>query len=115
MPLLKLETTVAVPDDQRQRLLTSLSHIVSETTGKPEQYVMITISSAAMLMAGKTGHAAFVDVRGIGGLTDAVNRRLSQQVCQLVKDALGVASDRVYMNFTEVEAGHWGWDGSTFG
>jgi phenylpyruvate tautomerase len=70
---------------------------------------------AVILMSDKAGDAAFVDIRSIGGLSDDVNRKLSQQVCQLLHDSLGVPSDRVYLNFTDVGAGNWGWNGSTFG
>jgi phenylpyruvate tautomerase PptA (4-oxalocrotonate tautomerase family) len=115
MPLLKLETSVAMSDDKRKALLASLSEAVAATTGKPEQYVMVTVGQAAMLMSGKPGDAAFVDIRGIGGLTNKVNRKLSQQVCKLLGDSLGIGPDRIYLNFTDVEAGHWGWNGSTFG
>ena len=76
---------------------------------------MVTASHSAMLMSGKSGDAAFVDIRGIGGLRGETNRKLSQQVCTLLKDSLGIAPDRVYLNFTDVEAGNWGWNGSTFG
>ncbi len=93
MPLLKLETTVVLSEDNRKSLLTSLSKAVAGTIGKPEQYVMVSI----------------------GGLTGDVNRKLSQQICKLLNDSLGIAPDRVYLNFTDVEASNWGWNGSTFG
>ena len=115
MPLLKLETTVAISDDKRKALLTSLSKTVASTIGKPEQYVMVTASHSAILMSGKAGAAAFVDIRSIGGLNGEANRKLSQQICNLLKDSLGIAPDRIYLNFTDVEAGNWGWNGSTFG
>ena len=115
MPLLKLETTVALSEDKRKALLTSLSKAVAETMGKPEQYVMVAIGQAAMLMSGNPGAAAFVDIRGIGGLTNDVNRRLSREVCKLLNDSLGVPENRVYLNFTDVAADNWGWNGSTFG
>ena len=115
MPLLRLETSVALPEDKRKALLASLSKAVAETIGKPEQYVMVTASQAATLMSGKPGDGAFVDLRSIGGLSDEVNRELSQQVCKLLKDSLGISPDRVYLNFTDVEASNWGWNGSTFG
>jgi len=115
MPLLKLETTVVLTDDKRKTLLPALSKILAETTGKPEGYVMITLSQSAILMSGKTGDAAFVDIRGIGGLSGDVNRRLSQKVCGLLNESLGVSPDRIYLNFTEVEATTWGWKGNTFG
>ena len=115
MPLLRLETSVALPEDKRKALLASLSKAVAGTIGKPEQYVMVTASQAATLMSGKPGDGAFVDLRSIGGLSDEVNRKLSQQVCKLLKDSLGISPDRVYLNFTDVEASNWGWNGSTFG
>ena len=115
MPLLKLETTVVLSEDKRQALLASLSKTVAETIGKPQQYVMVAASQAAMQMSGNPGDAAFVDVRSIGGLTEDVNRKLSQKVCQLLNDSLGIQQNRIYLNFTDVKASHWGWNGSTFG
>jgi phenylpyruvate tautomerase PptA (4-oxalocrotonate tautomerase family) len=115
MPLLKLETTVDLSEDKRQVLLASLSKTVAETIAKPQQYVMVAASQAAMQMSGSPGDAAFVDVRSIGGLTDDVNRKLSQKVCHLLHESLGVPQNRIYLNFTEVEASNWGWNGSTFG
>jgi len=115
MPLLKLETTVVVPEDKRKALLASLSTAVAGTIGKPEQYVMVTVTQAAMLMSGKPGNAALVDIRSIGGLSGDVNRKLSQQICKLLTDSLGVSPDRVYVNFTDVQASDWGWNGTTFG
>ena len=115
MPLLKLETTVALSDDQRQQLLASLSKIVAEGIGKPEQYVMVTIAPTAILMSGKPGAAAFVDVRSIGGLSADVNRQLSQKICAALAQSLRVAPNRIYLNFTDVDAGSWGWNGNTFG
>ena len=115
MPLLKLETTVALADDKKQALLASLSKIVAGTIGKPEQYVMVVISPAAILMSGKPGPAAFVDVRSIGGLGGNVNQQLAQKIGGLLKESLGVPPDRIYLNFTDVPAANWGWNGDTFG
>ena len=115
MPLLKLETTVALSDEKKKTVLAALSKAIAETIGKPEQYVMVTASQSAMLMSGKAGEAAFVDIRSIGGLNGETNRKLSQQICKLLKESLGIAPDRVYLNFSDVDAGNWGWNGSTFG
>ena len=115
MPLLKLETTVVLSEDKRQALLASLSKIVAETIGKPQQYVMVAAGQAAMQMSGSPGNAAFVDVRSIGGLNADVNGQLSQKVCALLTQSLRVPPDRIYLNFSDVEAGNWGWNGSTFG
>lgn len=115
MPLLKLETTILPSEDKRKTLLASLSKAVAGAIEKPEQYVMVTISQAAIFMSGKPGDAAFVDLRSIGGLSGDVNKKLSQQVCKLLTDSLGIPPDRVYLNFAEIEASNWGWNGNTFG
>jgi phenylpyruvate tautomerase PptA (4-oxalocrotonate tautomerase family) len=52
MPLLRLETTVVLSEDKRQTLLASLCKTVAETIGKPQQYVMVAASQAAMQMSG---------------------------------------------------------------
>lgn len=115
MPLLKLETTVALSDEKKKALLASLSKIVAGTIGKPEQYVMVVVSPTVILMSGKPGDAAFVDIRSIGGLNDNVNRQLSQKIGSLLNESLGVPPDRIYLTFTDVAPGNWGWNGDTFG
>ena len=115
MPLLKLETTVALSEEKRKALLASLSKITAETIGKPEEYVMVTANAAAILMSGKAGEAAFVEVRSIGGLSGDAPKQLSRRICGLLNDSLGIAQNRVYLNFVDVEASNWGWKGNTFG
>ncbi len=115
MPLLKLETTVTLPEDKQKALLASFSKTVGETIGKPEQYVMVTLGPASMLMSGKAGPACFGEIRSIGGLNSQVNRELSRKICRLLNESLGIPSDRIYLNFIDVAAANWGWNGSTFG
>jgi len=76
---------------------------------------MVTAGSAAMLMSGAAGPAAFVDLRSIGGLSGEVNRRLAEKITQVLNEALGVPADRVFLNFTDVKSANWGWNGGTFG
>lgn len=115
MPLLRLETNVQLAEEQQQALLSALSQTVAETIGKPEQYVMVALRPAAMRMSGQPGAAVFAEVRSIGGLNGKVNQVLAQKVCGVLKERLGVSPDRVYLNFTDVSAADWGWNGSTFG
>ena len=53
MPLLKLETTVVLPEDKHKTLLASPSKSVAETIRKPEQYVMVTLGQAISRPAGQ--------------------------------------------------------------
>jgi len=115
MPLLKVETTVALSDDKRQGLLSSLSKLVTENIGKPEKYVMTSITPATIMMSGESVDAAFVDLRSVGGLGDAVNRKLSHGICAVLKESLNIPPERIYLHFTDVNGGNWGWNGNTFG
>jgi phenylpyruvate tautomerase PptA (4-oxalocrotonate tautomerase family) len=115
MPLLTLQTSARLSSQQRHDLLAPLSKIIAECIGKPERYVMVTVSEAAMLMGGAETPAAYADIRSIGGLNNAVNRKLSEGVCRVLQEQLGIPPDRVYLGFSNVSAENWGWDSGTFG
>ncbi len=115
MPLLALQASVSLSNQQRHDLLAPLSRIVAECIGKSERYVMVTIDQATMLMGGVEGPAACAEIRSIGGLSGEVNRALSERVCALLHEKLGIPPERIYLGFTSVAATHWGWNGGTFG
>ena len=115
MPLLKLETTVPLSEEHAAALLRDLSRTVAQVLSKPEDYVMVSLQPAKMIMAGKEGDSVFVDLRSIGGLSGQVNRQLAQAQCKVAGQFLSVPPERVYITFTDVDAGNWGWNGRTFG
>lgn len=116
MPLLKLQTSATVSDETQQDLIAATSKLMAETIGKPEQYVMITLETKVpIMMAGKQGDAAFADVRSIGGLSGSINKQISQKLAAVLEEHLGIAADRVYLNFTSMTGENWGWRGGTFG
>ena len=115
MPLMQIKTNVILPEKQCEALLAPLSKLLAELTHKPEAYCMVACEHAAMLFAGKTGPAAFVDIRGIGGLTREVNAQLAAALTEQLKKTLGVPPERLYCTFTEVAPTNWGWKGNLFG
>ena len=115
MPLVKISTSVAAADDKRDALMAAVSKAIVEILSKPEQYMMVVMDTAPILFAGKKGPAAFVDLRSIGGLTPQANTRLAERLCRLLRESLAIPPDRVYLNFADVPATHWGHDGHTSG
>ena len=115
MPLVHVTTTQSIPAAEKKTLCEKLSRIAAEVIGKPESYVMTCVGPAALSLAGSSEPAAFVDVRSIGGLAPRACTGLSERLCALLAEALGVPGGRVYLNFTEIAAAKWGHDGSTFG
>jgi phenylpyruvate tautomerase len=111
-----LETNERLAPKDKHELASALSQACSEILGKPERYVMaIVIDELAMTHAGERGPAAFLDVRSIGGLSSATNKKLSARLCELVSSAARISKDRIYLNFSDVAASDWGHDGGTFG
>ena len=114
MPLLKLQVSENIEEEKKKIILSCLSRIVSDSLGKPEKYVMIIIEQSSFLMAGNEGPAAFADVRSIGSINIRTTSDLAQKLCRYLDELLGIPSDRVYINFTDVTAENWGCDGQTF-
>lgn len=117
MPMLRIETSAELGADKARDVASKGSVLLAKALGKPEQYVMTSVSrAAAMSMAGKTETpCAFCVVRSIGGLTPDRCKELSRLICDFIEAELGVAPECVYLNFAEIDADSWGWDGTTFG
>ena len=114
MPLLKIQTNAAVDSDKKQRLLKNASQRIASALNKPEQYMMVSLDAEVPMMFAGTGEpAAFVELKGIG-LPTAKARDLSRLICDVIGSELGVPAPRVYINFADVPASLWGWNGATF-
>lgn len=115
MPYLSLKTSASLTDAKAKELLLKLSAALSSSSGKEEKYCMISIDRAALSLGGKDGAGAFVDIRGIGGLTVTANKKISAAICAVLKNELAISPEWVYLNFTEIAPENWGHNSSTFG
>jgi phenylpyruvate tautomerase PptA (4-oxalocrotonate tautomerase family) len=113
MPLISLQISESSIKDKTE-ILGDLNKIVSKYTGKPENYCMAKISAADIMMGSESENAAFAEIRSIGALTPETTKNISNDVCYLLSEKLGVPKDRVYLNFTEFDRSKWGWNGTTF-
>ena len=114
MPLLKIQTNARIDDQKSQSLLKNVSQRIAAALSKPEQYMMVSLEADLPMMLAGTGEpTAFVELRGIG-LPTAKTGELSRLLCQWVESKLGVAQQRIYINFADVPASLWGWNGETF-
>ena len=108
MPYIGVMTSRAVPEEKRDVVLKSLSAAVATSTGKPERYVMASLVEGGVVFGGEAVDAAFVDVRGIGGLSQDVNSDMTHRICALLEAVLGLEPANVYVTFTDVPATNWG-------
>ncbi|MBN2372414.1 tautomerase family protein [bacterium] len=115
MPLMKVKLSINLSDEKKKDLLASISKLVAECLGKPEKYVMVTIENTSIMISGGYGEGAYAELKSIGGLNSEVNRRISRKFCDLLEKSLGIPAEKVYINFIDVPASDWGWNGGIFG
>jgi phenylpyruvate tautomerase len=117
MPLVSVTSSApALPDDRASALLQKLSKLLAAELSKPESYVMTTLAAPAkMTFAGTEAPACFVEVKSIGNITPKTTESLSKSLAATLNAELGVARDRIYIEFTDAPAHLWGFNGRTFG
>lgn len=115
MPLIKLRTNVNITDEKTPQLMSELSELLANETGKPERYVMVEIEGERnMLFGGIADPLAYVECKSIG-LSTAQAKSLSKSISQVLNARLQIDAERVYIEFSNCPAEFWGWNGSTFG
>ena len=111
MPLINVRTSRSVLNSED--LLKCLSLKLSELTGKPENYVMTCLeSSCNMTFAGNSDPCCFIEIKSIGALSPS---KMSKVLCDYISKELEITSNRIYIQFEDVQPHLWGWNASTFG
>lgn len=90
-----------------------MSDMLSELLQKPEQYVMVIWEEADILFAGKRDPCLYAELKRIG-LPENQTSELSKALCTFLENRLNIQSDRIYIEFTNVERHLLGWNGQTF-
>lgn len=115
MPLLKITTSMPAARDDG-KLLANLSQLCADRLGKPEAYVMTAIEHPSLMtFGGTTEPACYVELKNIGRFSPELTEQLSAELCERLSSGLGVAKNRIYIEFTDAEGYLWGHDGETFG
>src|SRR3954464_1383028 len=116
MLLIQVFTSAAPTADAQKALVHDLSKLLAARFGKPERWVMTCLQpELAMTFGGAPAPAAFVAVKNVGKMTAEDTETLSGELCQRLATGLGVARDRIYIEFADAVGYLWGWDGGTFG
>lgn len=114
MPYLSIQTNREFDTTTATQLMQQASKTVSEVLGKSENYVMVALPPPVpMVFAGSDQPAAYLELKSIG-LPKETAAPLSENLCSLVNEHLGVAKDRIYIEFADAQRTMWGWNGRTF-
>ncbi|PHV62996.1 phenylpyruvate tautomerase MIF-related protein [Cyanobacterium aponinum] len=116
MPLIKVQTSIANPDQEKIKdLLKNLSNKLAKHLGKPESYVMtIFESDLPMSFAGTFDPVCYLEIKSVGTMSSSQTKTMSEDFCNIINDNLGVSKNRIYIEFADAKGYLWGWNGSTF-
>jgi len=114
MPVLKIQTNLAVPRQQADAVLRDASASAAQALRKPERYVVAILEAdTPMTFGGTSEPAAYLELKSIGLPRDRT-AELSRKLTDMVASGLSIAPERIYIEFTDVQRDLWGWDGGTF-
>ncbi len=116
MPSLIIHTNVGVEDktSNTSAFLSRCSAATAAMLGKPESYVMVELcDNRPMLFGGSDAPLAFVELKSLG-LDSTHTDELSERLCALLNDALGIDPARIYIEFAAPERAMFGWNSGTF-
>ncbi|GLC36168.1 hypothetical protein PLESTB_001373000 [Pleodorina starrii] len=115
MPTLNIITNVPGDRVTSSDVLKALSKAVSKSVGKPEQWVMCSLTTdKPMIYGGSEEPCAFGYLMSIGSIGGDKNKAISAAICEVLSSQLGVPAARVYIEFSDAKASDVGWNGSTF-
>ncbi|NJL22555.1 MAG: hypothetical protein HC895_19830 [Leptolyngbyaceae cyanobacterium SM1_3_5] len=116
MPLIKVQTSIDVPDQTAiAALFKSLSDGITRHIGKPEIYVMIIFEpNMRMTFGGTFDPSGYLEVKSVGTMNPTQTKAMSQDFCETIASQLGIPIDRIYIEFSDAKGSMWGWNGSTF-
>ena len=113
MPFIQINTSSKTVLENEDLLQKDISKLVADLTGKPENYVMTMIQlENRMTFAGSDEPCCFMKVKSIGSLNPS---SMSRSLCELIAAKTNINKNRIYIEFIDVEATNWGYNGSTFG
>ena len=115
MPFFHVATNKTIESSELDRIVRAASRRIAETLGKPESYVMVRIETEQeLIFGGSDDPTCFVSLKSLG-LPRERTEKLSQDVCDFIHEEIGIAPDRVYIEFSSPERHMWGFDRKTFG
>ena len=113
MPFIQINTSTKSVFENDDSLQKDISKMIAELTRKPENYVMTMIQKdTKMTFAGSDDPCCFIKVKSIGALSPS---SMSKALCELISSKTNINTNRIYIEFIDVNASNWGFNSSTFG
>jgi len=114
MPYLKIETNREMDQVGKETFVSGATRFVAELLGKPEESVMVSlVADVPMRFQGNENPTAYVELKSIGLIRDQCPE-YAEKICEHLESAMGIAPQRIYIEFADIDPKMFGWNKSTF-
>ena len=110
MPLLMIKTSVSLSEEKKEAFLKAATKVLVDL-GKKESHAMVLLEKVDASMGGEIGPTALAEFRSMVFPSHEQNNMMSEKLCRLFEEMLGVPGDRVFVNIVQVPQSCWGWKG----
>ena len=110
MPYIRVSTSVKIED--KKKLLEEISILVSSLTNKSKRFVMAKLDDNLEMYFDDERPCCFLEIKSIGSLKPS---EMAYPICSFIHEKIGIPMDKIYINFHDVPAEMWCWNGRTFG
>ncbi len=114
MPYINAKVGKKLTEEAIIELKSALGKAITAIPGKTETYLMVCIEDDQKIwLAGdNTSPKVFYDVRILGKAQSEDYSRMTDELCRITKDLLGIEGSDVYVTYSEYS--EWGWNGKNF-
>jgi phenylpyruvate tautomerase PptA (4-oxalocrotonate tautomerase family) len=112
MPFIHSIISFELGKEKKKILKTRIAKAMEETMGKGEQWLFVGFQEETLYFRGEEKEkAAVIEVKLLGSISKEGKEAFTKISCEIFSEELGISGDDIYVIFTEVERGNWGWNG----
>lgn len=114
MPCIQLSVSSRLTDENKVHIKSCLGKAIEILPGKTESWLMVIFHDDADIYfkGNQEALSAFVDVSIYGNDNGRAFNDLTEAICDILNEELGIKADRVYVKYSSTQ--HWGWNGGNF-
>ena len=114
MPFINSKINVKISKEQEETIKSRLGKAIELIPGKSESWLMVGFEDEYHLYfkGDNANKIAFVEVKVFGGEDKATFEKMTEAVCDIYQDVLGIDPANVYVKYEAVT--NWGWNKKNF-
>ena len=114
MPFINTKINRPLSPEKEEILKSRLGEAITVFPGKTEQWLMLGFTDNARLwFHGENDFPmAFVEVQLLGTAAPDACEKMTQRICTIYSEELGISPDAIYVKFESIS--EWGWNNRTF-